>query len=48
LLVNRDCAVFCSFEEEVAFAGVAAQGGGVFELNAGLVEAIEFGKKVAT
>jgi hypothetical protein len=38
----------CSFEEEVAFAGVAGEGGGVGEFGAGFGVAVEFGEEVAS
>jgi hypothetical protein len=37
---KSDSAVFCSFEEEVAFAGVAGEGGGAFEFGAGFGVAV--------
>jgi len=40
-------AVTCSFQEEIAFAGVAGQGCGAFELDASFVEAVEFFEEVA-
>jgi hypothetical protein len=45
---KRLCAVLGSIEEEVAFAGVAGEGGGAGELGAGFVGAVEFDEEVAS
>jgi hypothetical protein len=41
------CALCGAAEKQVAFAGVAREGGGALEFGAGFVQAAEFGKQVA-